>query len=180
MRKMLSTWVLVLGLLGASNAFASASFANRNLGLGVSAMKLLGDSIGINWAVPISLEGGLYIGEGFEIFLRPQFYLVDSVIGANTPSGQGVILGGGGHAGARYLFLEESIRPYVGLQISVIALARQPQVDVYAGGGVQAGIDFFVADSISLGFRGYFDIYIVLNKAPSFDLGGGLYATTYF
>ncbi len=180
MRKTLSMWVLVMSLLGATNAMASASFANRSLGLGVSAMKLLGDSIHIDWAVPIALEGGLYVGEGFEIFLRPQFFIVNTTIGANTASGAGTILGGGGHAGVRYLFLEESIRPYVGIQIAVIALARQPTVDVYPGAGIQAGIDFFVADSISLGARGYFDAYVVLNFPWSFDVGGGINVTTYF
>jgi hypothetical protein len=50
----------------------------------------------------------------------------------------------------------------------------------YAGPGVGAGIDFFVADSISLGLRGTFDLYLTLNAPVLFSVGGGLNATTYF
>ena len=72
MAQKLSTCVLVVGLLAASEASASASFANRNLGLGVSGFGILGGgtSVGIDWGIPITLEGGFYIDSGYEVFLR--------------------------------------------------------------------------------------------------------------
>lgn len=180
MRKTLTLSMLLLVLCGGTQAFASASFANRSLGLSVSGFKLLGDSPGVDWIVPIALEGGLYIDSGFEVFLRPQFFIANTIIGANTPSGMGLIIGGGGQLGVRYLFLEESIRPYVGLHIAAIVLNRTPQVAAFPGAGTEFGCDFFVGESVSLGIRAVADLFIDLNRPVMFSVGGGAYVTTYF
>ncbi len=191
MRKTLKLSMLLLAMCGATQALASASFANRSLGAGVSFIKIVGESsLGTDWFVPISLEGGLYIDNGFEVFLRPQFFLAQATFGAPTPSGAGLVIGGGGQLGVRYLFLEESIRPYMGLHLSAIVLSRCPstvpcsemqtQAVAYPGAGVEVGSDFFVGESVSLGIRGLVDLYIQLNRPVMFGIGGGLYATTYF
>ncbi len=180
MRQTLKLSMLLLVVCGGTQAFASASFANRNLGLSVSGFKLLGDSPGVDWIVPIALEGGLYIDSGFEVYLRPQFFIANTLIGAPTTSGMGLIIGGGGQLGVRYLFLEESIRPYVGLHIGALVLNRVPQAVAFPGAGVEFGCDFFVAESVSLGLRAVTDLYIELNRPVMFSLGGGAYATTYF
>ena len=128
--------MVVAGLLAATEASASASFANRNLGLGVSGFGILGEHvIGIDWGVPITLEGGLYIESGFEIFIHPQFMILQVPFGAATPTGAGGIFGFGGHLGTRYLFLEESIRPYVAIQVAVLGLATTPDAKVFVGPG---------------------------------------------
>jgi hypothetical protein len=66
MRKTLSTWVLVAGLIVSTNAFATASFANRSIGLGVSGFTILGDStaVGIDWGVYGVPETFVIDGEG--------------------------------------------------------------------------------------------------------------------
>lgn len=180
MRKTLKLSMLLLVMCGATQSFASASFANRSLGLSVSGIKLLGDSPGVNWVVPIALEGGLYIDSGFEVYLRPQFFIADTLVGAPTPTGMGLIIGGGGQLGVRYLFLEESIRPYVGVHLAALVLNRTPQAVAFPGVGAQFGCDFFVGESVSLGIRGIVDLFIELNRPVMFGIGGGAYATTYF
>ena len=63
MHKSLSIWVLMGGMLSASVAHASANFAHRNIGLGVSGFATVGDppASGLTWGLPISLEAGLYL-----------------------------------------------------------------------------------------------------------------------
>jgi outer membrane protein len=178
--------VVVLGLLGATNSFASASFANRNLGLGVGGFGILGDgtAIGIDWGVPITLEGGFYIENGFELFLRIPLMFAQQKFGVTANNGPGIVIASGGQFGVRYLFLEESIRPYVDIHLAGLYFIRDSMAtglnNFFGGPGASLGVDFFVGESISLGARGYFDMYITLNRPLSFALGGGIYATTYF
>lgn len=185
MRKTLSTWVLAFGLLAATQAQATASFANRNLGLGVSGFTVIGDptAMGINWGVPITLEGGLYIENGFEVYLKVPLVFANQRFGVEgTATGEGIVLASGGQFGVRYLFLEESIRPYVAVHIAGLYFIRNTASlnNFFGGPGAAVGVDFFVNDSISLGLRGYADLYITLNRPVNLALGGGLYATTYF
>lgn len=188
MAKKLSTWVLVVGLLGSAPAFASASFANRNLGLGVSGFGIVGNStsVGIDWGVPITLEGGLYIESGFEVFLRIPLMFAYQKFGVTADDGPGIVIASGGQFGLKYMFLEESIRPYVTLHVAGLYFIRDEKLNngrlnnFFAGPGVSGGVDFFVGESISLGVRGYVDMYVTLNKPVSFSIGGGACATTYF
>lgn len=187
MGKKLSTWVLVAGLLAATEASASASFANRNLGLGVSGFGILGSgsSIGIDWGVPITLEGGLYIDSGFEVFLRIPILFAYQKYGVTKDGGPGIVIASGGQFGIKYMFLEESIRPYVTLHLAGLyfirdAMAASGLNNFFIGPGVSFGVDFFVGESISLGVRGYLDMYVTLNVPPNFALGAGACATTYF
>lgn len=185
MRKTFSLWVLVAGLVVSTNAFATASFANRNLGLGVSGFGVFGDTtaLAIDWGVPITLEGGLYLESGFELYLKIPLLFARQKFGV-VNGGPGIVIASGGQFGARYLFLEESIRPWIGIHVSGLYFVRDAMAtnlnNFFIGPGTAVGCDFFVSDSISLGIKGYFDMFVTLNKDPSFAVGGGGYATTYF
>ncbi|MGV3623452.1 MAG: hypothetical protein ACO1OB_21720 [Archangium sp.] len=186
MRKTLKLSMMLLVLCGGTQAFASASFANRSLGLSISGFGLVGDIKPVDWILPIALEGGLYLESGFEVFLRPQFFLARVPINATGPgTAGGIVIGGGGQLGVRYLFLEESIRPYVGLHIAALVFNTQPTVTAYPGVGTQFGCDFFVGESVSLGLRAVVDLALAFNTfgrdvVTLFSLGGGGYVTTYF
>jgi outer membrane protein len=186
MAKKLSTCVLVVGLLAATEANASASFANRNLGLGVSGFGILGagQSVGIDWGVPITLEGGFYIESGFEVFLRIPLMFAYQKFGVTASGGPGIVIASGGQFGLKYMFLEESIRPFVTLHVAGLYFIRDAATvmlnNFFLGPGVSAGVDFFVAESISLGVRTYLDMYWTLNLPPNFALGAGACVTTYF
>lgn len=186
MAKSLSTCVLVVGLLAASEANASASFANRNLGLGVSGFGMLGaaNATGIDWGIPITLEGGFYIESGFEVFLRIPLLFAYQKFGVTAGGGPGIVLASGGQFGVKYMFLEESIRPYVTLHLAGLYFIRDAATvmlnNFFIGPGVSTGVDFFVGESVSLGARAYLDMYVTLNAPPNFALGAGIAATTYF
>lgn len=186
MRKTLSTWLLAAGLLFSTNALATASFANRNIGLGVSGFTILGDAtaVAIDWGVPITLEGGMYLDSGFELFLKIPFLFAQQKFGVTANNGPGVVIGSGGQFGVKYMFLEESIRPYVDLHLAGLYFVRDSAAtglnNFFLGPGVGVGCDFFIAESVSVGARGYFDLYITLNKPLSMALGGGAYVTVYF
>ena len=183
MTKTFGGLLATLALLFASEAHAQ--FANRSLGAGVGFVKLFGGSntagqIGIDFAVPFTLEGSLYIENGFDLFLRAMFIIVQVSSGAETLSGAGLVYGGGGHLGARYLFMEETLRPYVGLEIAGFAINTVPVAAYSVGPGVTAGLDYFVADTVAIGINLTFDLFIQLNVPPRPALGGGLNVAFYF
>ncbi len=182
MRKTMSGLIGVLGILLASQAHAQ--FANRSLGGGLGFVKLFGGatgegSTGVEFAVPLTLEGTLYIENGFDIFAHVPLMLVSVTLGAATASKAGLVFGTGGHLGVRYLFSEETIRPYVGVEIAGFALLTTTTV-VFVGPGVVAGIDFFLADTVSVGARGFFDLFIELNVPVRPAFGGGASVAVYF
>mgnify|MGYP007112205719 CR=1 FL=1 len=165
MRKMLQPLLVAAVLCGAAPSFGQ-TFANRYLGLGVSVVKLLGNSPSLDVFVPISIEGGWYLENGFEFYARPQFFITRVLQGAQQSDGSvgaGIVVGGGGQVGVRYLFLEESIRPYIGLHASLVVLATAPAASFIPGPGVNVGVDFFVADSVSIGLRVPVDLYLQFN-----------------
>jgi outer membrane protein len=177
MRNLNLKLVLLAGLLGAIPANATASFANRSLGLGLTGFKLFGESGNIDWGVPISLEAAYYIENGFELYLRvPAMVLSQPLL---VPP---VIFGTGGQFGLRYLFMEESIRPFINFHLAGLVFFREPKV-VFAGPGAGAGIEFFVGDSVSLGLRAYGDLFVTLADRGfifSVAVGGGIFTSVYF
>lgn len=175
--------VLALGALLLTTE-AHAQFANRSLGGGLGFIKLFGGSssagvTGVDFAVPLTLEGSLYIESGFDIYIHIPVMLVNVTAGADTPSGRGLIFGSGGHLGVRYLFAEETLRPYVGIEVAGMVLITKSPV-VFVGPGAVVGVDYFVADTVSIGARAFFDLFIELNVPPRPAIGGGIAAAAYF
>jgi outer membrane protein len=186
MAKTTSMLVLSAGLLLAGEVGAAAgSFANREVGLGVSGFALLPTGADlVSWGLPITLEGGFYLENSLSLYLRVPLMLLQQKQGFG-PNGEspGTIVATGGQFGLRYLFLEEAIRPYLMLHLAGLYLFRDSArygPNFYAGPGAGFGIDFFVAESVSLGLRATADLYITLNAPVLFSLGGGAYVTTYF
>jgi outer membrane protein len=191
MRKMTSTLVASAALLlmpvvlltPTAAGAAGGSFANREIGLSVSGFGLLGENnTNLSWGLPISLEAGFYIDSGFTVYLHVPLMVLQQ------KGGYPITLGTGGQLGLKYLFLEESIRPYVFLQLDGLYLFRTEPANLpnfYAGPGIGGGVDFFVAESVSLGLRANADLFIYLapggaSFAVTVSLGGGVNVTTYF
>ena len=174
MRLSILTFAAVSGLLLAPNAHAQ--YGNRSLGIGAEATTSINNAA--QWA--LTLEGSLYIESGFDIFLRVPVMITNVSIGADTISGRGQVFGTGGSLGVRYFFLEERVRPYVGVQVSGLVLFTVPLVDYYLGPGATAGADFFLTNFLSIGVRGSYDMFVALNRPLRHNLGAALSVTTNF
>ena len=167
---------LILSLLLSFEAHAQ--FANTSVGVGLNSYRFFYGPE--DWAPAITLEASRYIESGFEVFLRVPFLLLHSQTGADTPTGAGWIIGGGGQLGARYLFLEEQLRPWVGLELAGLVLNKKPAVEGFGGLGASAGVDYFVAENLSIGARGFCDALFDLNVSPRLSVGLGLSFAAYF
>ena len=182
MRKTTGGLLAMLGMLATSEAHAQ--FANRSLGAGLGFIKLLGDSsapgaTGVDFAVPLTLEGSMYLENGFDLYLHVPLLLLQVSSGAFTASGAGLVMGTGGHAGVRFLFSEETLRPYVGIELAGFYLFTKQPI-WFIGPGVVLGLEYFVADTVAIGARGFFDLFIELNFSPRPSFGGGLSVAFYF
>jgi len=168
MRLIAVTFFFLLGV-----QTAHAQFANKSLGLSVGYVDL-NDADALDNAIPIGLMGSIYIENGFDAVLHADLMLVRDQISGN------LILGWNLAPGIRYLFLEEQIRPYVGVDLSFFGLFRPAAYQQYFGLGPNVGIDFFVSDSVSLGARAVANVYLTLNRPAQLSVGGQFVAATYF
>lgn len=150
---------------------AQAQFGNTGLGLGVGYLKM---TTSIDWGVPVSLEGSRYLENGFETYARVGMMIL------TEPVLKKQVLGATPSIGIRYLFSEESVRPYIGADIAYIHIFFEGGAYQRVGPGLNLGVDMFVSESIALGVRGTAAMYISLNQSPEFSFGALAVASTYF
>jgi outer membrane protein len=156
---------------------ARAQFANKSLGLQVGFLSLQGVAGNeLDYGLPVGLNGSLYIENGFEATAQVGVIVAhDKILNSNILALDGPAIG------IRYLFMEESVRPFAGLDLSYLQLfgtSEQPNT-AFAGLGPNAGVDIFVTDSISIGLKVRFNIYVSLNEVWT-TFGATLTAATYF
>jgi outer membrane protein len=82
--------------------------------------------------------------------------------------------------GFRYLFLEETIRPYIGVDLSYMHIFGITAIADYVGIGPKVGVDFFTSDSFSLGVVARANFFWILNQPLNTALGVQLKASVYF
>ncbi len=102
------------------------------------------------------------------------------LVGADTPTGAGDIFATGGSLGVRYFFLEATLRPWAGIQLSGLVLVTKPEVTWFVGPGVSAGVDYFFTDSVAAGVRASYDFFAMINKVPRHNLGAALSLSVLF
>ncbi|HEX8825115.1 MAG TPA: hypothetical protein VF794_34675 [Archangium sp.] len=155
MRTFLSALGFSVALFAA--APAHAQFANRSLGVSAGYMSFNGTA-SLTSTGFLGFDASLYIENGFEVVS-----LTKIAFPADPISGRRVV-GLAPSLGIRYLFLEESIRPYVGADLSYLHVFKPQGDSNFAGVGPNAGLDFFVSDSISIGARAQFNAYLSLEE----------------
>ncbi len=179
----LSVVLLHPQLATAESSPVAPSFANRSLGLAVGAMRVFGSTPMIpDVIVPMWLEGSVYLLEGVELVLRVPVALGHVRAGAATSDGAGLIVAVGAQVSARYVFLEDAVRPFVSLHLGGLCLVRAGTVGdtLMVGPGVGAGIEVFVAPSVSLQLRGIGEWFTTLRGQQGFSVGGALAASAFF
>jgi outer membrane protein len=155
MRSYLSALGIAVALFVA--APAHAQFANRSLGLSAGYMNFNGTA-SLNSTVFIGFDASLYIESGFEVVSLTKLAFPEDPISGKRVVGLAPSLG------IRYLILEESIRPYVGADLSYLHVFKDQGESNFVGIGPNAGIEFFVTDSVSLGARAQFNAYLSLSE----------------
>jgi outer membrane protein len=151
---------------------AHAQFANSSLGLGVGYMRI-NDPLVRN-AIFLNLESSFYTEDHFDIVGRAPLMILQQEIDGKQ------VVGAGLSAGFRYLFSEETLRPYAGIDLAYLHIFRESATANYFGVSPNAGLDYFVSDSITLGGRIFANIYLALNAPVVIGPGGVLALSTYF
>lgn len=169
--------LLILALL--ASATTHAQFANRHFGIEAAPMRFTDSEF--TTGLMATLDFGWYIENGFEVGGRVPVALF------LTPVSNRQRVATGGQLYARYLFLEEELRPWAGLEIDVLYIFRdnpnqQTNAQVFFGPGVTAGVEYFVRPDVSIGARAMFTLYFGVNNAEAIrpGYGGTLAAQVYF
>jgi hypothetical protein len=169
--------LLILALLAADPALAQ--FANRHIGLELSPTRFTDHEI--TAGLSATLDGSTYLDDGFEVGLRVPFALFTTTVSSQQRFGTG------GQLYARYLFSQERLRPWVDLELDVLYIFRNnvdasTQQQVFWGPGASLGLDYLVTDSVAIGARAIFTLYIAVDNdtllRPSY--GGTINVSFYF
>src|SRR4051794_29424070 len=161
--------LLILTLLAAGPA--SAQFANNHIGLEVSPQRFTDHEL--TTGLSATIDASRYLDAGFEAGLRAQFAMFLTTQSARQR------LGLGGQLYGRYLFSQEQLRPWVDLELDVLYIFRDnpdasTQQQVFWGPGVSAGLDYLINESVAIGARTMFTLYIALeNDSPVRPSYGG-------
>lgn len=173
MRASLATLLLAVATLCTLWApEAHAQFANRSIGLSAGYLSLTPDA-GIDQGIPISFDASLYIEGGFDFVASVPLMIL------REPGGRQVI-GMAPSTGIRYLFSEETVRPYIEADLSYLHVFRPEGTTNFVGLGPSAGIDVFVGSSVSVGVRGVYTFYLALNTPVTSSFGALAGVKTYF
>lgn len=177
MRALVVATVLAAAALWAPEAHAQ--FANRSLGLSAGYISLAQTDVGIDQGIPISLDASLYIENGFDFVVTFPLMILRDTADPAFPGGRQVI-GVAPSSGIRYLFSEESVRPYLEADISYLHVFRETGTSDFVGIGPAAGIDIFTGDTVSIGARVMYTAYLSLNAPVQSSFGGLVGLKTYF
>lgn len=167
---------LIAALLAASSAHAQ--FANRHVGLELSPMRFTDHEL--TTGMSATLDGSYYLDNGFEVGLRVPFAVF------LTTQSTRQRLGTGGQAYARYLFSQEQLRPWVDVELDVLYIFRDnvdgsTQQQVFWGPGASLGLDYLITESIAIGARTMFTLYIALeNDSPVRPAYGGTINVSFY
>jgi hypothetical protein len=154
------------------SAVAHAEYSNHSLGIGPHLTVVTG-SRSLMWG--LALEGSNYLENGFELFARVPLLIAEPIAGETAR-----VFSTGGNVGVRYLFVEGTVQPWVGLQLSGVVLITQPVVNWFLGAGATIGLDWVLSESWSIGARGIYDVFVRLDGPWRHQLGGSLVGSVVF
>jgi outer membrane protein len=169
----LASVMVVASALASTHAFAQHENHSLSLAAGYTNLR---DAAAATYGFPIGFGCTGYIDSGFEWTAN-----VDAMLLTESGTARN-IFGLAAGPGLRYLFLQESIRPWVGAEISYLHLFQIDQASSHLGLGPNAGLDFFVTEQFSLGLKGHLDFYAILRDpiALRTSVGGVLVGSAWF
>ncbi len=153
---------------------ARAQFANHSIGFEAAGVYVANpEAQRVGSGAQLGLNAALYIESGFELYFR-------ALVGIHH--GDAAICGGkvGGcevvgvvpAMGFRYLFSEDTIRPYLGLTAGYLAFFgknadNSDAVNSRFSLSPMGGIEFFVAENFSIGLQAEYHLMLELNGSPA-------------
>jgi outer membrane protein len=152
---------------------AQAQFANHAVGLEVGGMWVLnpedvhGNSPKIGSGGGLGLYGSLYVESGFELQARVLITIHERIANPNY-----TVVGVLPTLGFRYLFSEEYIRPFIGLDIAYLAFVTNDYDAARFALVPVLGIDFFPSENFSIGLQ--VEPHVILDLVPQFWVGFAL------
>jgi len=153
---------------------ALAQFQNRSIGASVGYLDLQ-RTAGLSWGVPLGIHATTY----FDSHIEGTLYALGML--AQEPVSKLYSFGGTMQMGVRYLFMQEFLRPYVGVEGSYLGVfGATGSYSQFVGVGPMAGIDYFINDNLTLGVRAQYNLYILLNAWPQTSFGLTLEVATWY
>jgi len=154
---------------------AQAQYGNHRMGLGTGVMNFNAKDVESIWGyIPLAVEYSLYIENSFDVgAMAPMVILFDT-------DNKRQHFATGLSFNFRYLFMEEYIRPYAGIQLGGIYVFRKELGSFFIDIGPIAGVDFFIADTWSIGPRLFGTLHFMLNERMRYSIGGVFSVHTYF
>jgi outer membrane protein len=162
--------VTVLGMLWLAGD-AHAQFANRSIRFSLGYLDVKDDP---------SVSHGFPLGLGYTGYIEAGWELTFDVQGMLLTYNDRQFIGMAGGPGLRYLFMEETLRPYAGMDISYLHLFHPNGTSSFVGLGPKAGVEYFVTDSLSLGVKGQVNLYWMLNQPLQISVGLHAVAAAWF
>jgi outer membrane protein len=154
---------------------ASAQFENHSVSLSAGYLAFEAASE-IRHGLPVGLGYSGYIDNGFEWTASLEVMLLTTRVTEQN------VFGLSGGPGIRYLFLQESVRPWVGSELKYVHLFGSDQVSSYVGLNPEIGLDVFVTEQFSLGGKGQFNLYARVQERVEVQMafGGSVVGTAWF
>ena len=169
-RALLAAATLALCALWATPA--RAQFSNHSIGFEAGGVYI--PSPGISSGGALGLDSTLYMESGVELYFRilVGIHHVNglSLCQTDTEPNRNAcnVVGLMPAFGFRYLFIEDNIRPYLGLNVAYEAYFTTNYISRFSISPM-AGIEFFVSDNFSIGLQVEYHMLLALNSTPDYD-----------
>jgi outer membrane protein len=137
---------------------AQAQFANHSISLSGGYQTFSGDQIVVGSGYPLTLGSTLYVEGGWEATADFAFLILNTAV---QPRQQAI--GIAPAVGMRYLLMQETLRPWLGLDVSYLHVFADVAASNFVGVGPKAGVDYFLTDTVSVGVRANYVFYLMLN-----------------
>ncbi|MBM4380286.1 MAG: hypothetical protein FJ086_13475 [Deltaproteobacteria bacterium] len=170
MRSFVLLAAFAAAFLGAPEA--RAQFANRSLGVSAGYMRL--NINNLDWGIPIGVDASVYIENHFDLV----FHAYGMVL--NDTAEQKQFVGVYGATGVRYLFNEEGVRPYAGVDLGYFQTFMRATNANLVGLTPNLGVEWMAGDTWSVGARGQYTVYYMLNQDVQSSLGLHVQLSTWF
>jgi len=167
-------WVIATAVALSGAGLAQAQLPERSLGISVGYLSVNGAVAEIGHAYPLGIEGSLYLDRGFELLAHLPVALLRQEDRNRTVVGIAPALG------VRYLFWEELIRPYVGVELGYQHIFGIDETSHFVGGGANVGVEVLATETLAIGLRTQLNLWASSGASVLISFGSLINCAIYF